>query len=152
MLRLLNDLGDDQDQLPVLQHALMRPGTIGNSIAAARTSRVGQPIDIADYEAVGTLQQALSLHAEEAFLETGSEANRKIAERIFKALTDTFSDPRGIRRPTSVRQLSAICEASEAEVIQIVEIFRQRRPQFSDAAAGHARSSRDRSSICRTKA
>jgi energy-coupling factor transporter ATP-binding protein EcfA2 len=120
VLRLLNELGDNHDQLPVLQHALMRTWDHWE-----RHRSQGEPIDTADYEAVGTMQQALSLHAEEAFLETGSEANHKIAERIFKALTDTFSDPRGIRRPTSVRQLSAICEASEPEVIQIVEIFRR---------------------------
>jgi hypothetical protein len=120
VLRLLNDLGDDHDQLPVLQHALMRTWDHWE-----RHRSQGEPIDTADYEAVGTLQQALSLHAEEAFLDTGSDANRNIAERIFKALTDTFSDPRGIRRPTSVRQLSAICEVSELEVIQVVEIFRR---------------------------
>jgi Flp pilus assembly protein TadD len=119
VLRLLNDLGDDYDQLPVLQHALMRTWDHWE-----RHRSQGEAIDIADYEAVGTLHHALSLHAEEAFLETGSDVNRKIAERLFKALTDTFSDPRGIRRPTSVRQLSAICEASEREVIEIVEIFR----------------------------
>src|ERR1700722_16484520 len=120
VLRLLNDLGDNQDQLPLLQHALMRTW---DHWELQRSP--GQPIDIPDYEAVGTLQQALSLHAEEAFVETGSDANRKITERILKALTDTFSDPRGIRRPTSIRQLSAICEVSELEVTQIVEIFRR---------------------------
>jgi tetratricopeptide (TPR) repeat protein/energy-coupling factor transporter ATP-binding protein EcfA2 len=120
VLRLLNDLGDDNDQLPVLQHALMRTWDHWE-----RHQSQGEPIDVADYEAVGTMQQALSLHAEEAFLETGSDANRKIAQRIFKALTDTFSDPRGIRRPTSIKRLSAICEAQEQEVIQIVEIFRR---------------------------
>jgi tetratricopeptide (TPR) repeat protein len=124
VLRLLNDLGDAHDQLPVLQHALMRTWDHWQR-HLNRVPNHAEPIDIADYEAVGTMQQALSLHAEEAFLETDSEANRKIAERIFKALTDTFSDPRGIRRPISVRQLSAICEAPEPEVIQIVEIFRR---------------------------
>jgi tetratricopeptide (TPR) repeat protein/energy-coupling factor transporter ATP-binding protein EcfA2 len=119
VLRLLNDLGDDQDQLPVLQHALMRTWDHWK-----RHRSQGQPIDIANYEAVGTLQQALSLHAEEAFLETGSEANHKIAERLFKALTDTFSDPRGVRRPTSVQNLAAICEVPEAEVVQVIEVFR----------------------------
>jgi hypothetical protein len=146
VLRLLNDLGDDHDQLPVLQHALMRTWDHWE-----RHRSQGEPIDTADYEAVGTMQQALSLHAEEAFLETGSEANHKIAERIFKALTDTFSDPRGIRRPTSVRQLSAICEASEPEVIQIVEIFRRPGRSFLMPPRRHC-SSRDRLSICRTKA
>jgi tetratricopeptide (TPR) repeat protein len=123
VLRLLNDLGDNQDQLPVLQHALMRTWDHWERHRSEHRTDV-DPIDIADYEAVGSMQQALSLHAEEAFLETGSDANRKIAERIFKALTDTFSDPRGIRRPTSVQELAAICETPEAEMIQVIEVFR----------------------------
>jgi energy-coupling factor transporter ATP-binding protein EcfA2 len=120
VLRLLNDLGDDQDQLPVLQHALMRTWDHWE-----RHRSPSEPTDIADYEAVGTLRQALSLHAEEAYLETGSDPNRKITERLFKALTDTFSDPRGTRRPASVQELAAICEAPESEVIHVIEVFRQ---------------------------
>ncbi len=123
VLRLLNDLGDNQDQLPVLQHALMRTWDHWERHRSEYRTDV-EPIDIVDYEAVGSMQRALSLHAEEAFLETGSDANRKIAERIFKALTDTFSDPRGIRRPTSVQELAAICETPEAEMIQVIEVFR----------------------------
>jgi tetratricopeptide (TPR) repeat protein/energy-coupling factor transporter ATP-binding protein EcfA2 len=118
--RLLNDLGDEQDQLPVLQHALMRTWDHWE-----RHRSPIEPTDVADYEAVGTLRQALSLHAEEAYLETGSDTNRKITERLFKALTDTFSDPRGIRRPASVKELAAICEAPEHEVIRVIEVFRQ---------------------------
>jgi len=125
VLRLLNDLGDDQDQLPVLQHALMRTWDYWD-----RHRSLSGPADIADYEAVGTLRRALSLHAEEAYLETGSDPDRKIAERLFKALTDTFSDPRGTRRPASVQELAAICEASEQDVIHVIEVFRQAGRSF----------------------
>jgi hypothetical protein len=120
VLRLLNDAGDDQDQLPLVQHVLMR--TWDHWV---QHQQPGESIDLANYEAVGTLRDALSQHAEEAFQETGSEDQQQITERIFKALTDTFSDPRGVRRPTSVADLAAICEASEASVIDIVEIFRR---------------------------
>ncbi len=48
VLRLLNELGDDQDQLPVLQHALMRTWDHWKS-----RRRDGESIDIQDYEAVG---------------------------------------------------------------------------------------------------
>ena len=119
VLRLMNDLGDDQDQLPVLQHALMRTWDHWE-----QRRQFGELIDMADYEAVGTLRQALSLHAEEAYQETGSERNRQISERLFKTLTDTFSDQRGVRRPTSVQELGAICETPESEVIRIIDIFR----------------------------
>jgi tetratricopeptide (TPR) repeat protein len=120
VLRLLNDVGSDQDQLPVLQHALMRTWDHWQSYG-----RGDEPIDIADYDAVGTMKNALSAHAEEAYQETSSENSRKIVERMFKSLTDTFSDPRGVRRPTSVQELVAICEATESNVIEVVEIFRR---------------------------
>jgi tetratricopeptide (TPR) repeat protein len=125
VLRLLNDLGDDHDQLPVLQHALMRTWDHWEA-----HHQPDQNIDVADYEAIGGLQQALSLHAEEAYLEAGSGRGHQVANKIFKALTDTFSDPRGVRRPTSIQELAAICEASEAEIIQIVEIFRRSGRSF----------------------
>jgi conflict system STAND superfamily ATPase len=90
----------------------------------ARHGEPEKPIDLANYEAVGSLRDALSLHAEEAYQEAGPGRGQQYAERIFKALTDTFSDPRGVRRPTSVAELAAICEAREPDVIQVVEIFR----------------------------
>ena len=122
--RLLNDLGDDQDQLPVLQHALRRTWDYWEA-----HHQPGEPIDIAAYEAIGTLRNALSQHAEEAYLETSGERGHRIAERMFKALTDTFSDSRGVRRPTSILELAKICETTDAEVIDVVEIFR--RPERS---------------------
>jgi tetratricopeptide (TPR) repeat protein len=120
VLRLLNDVGTDHDQLPVLQHALMRTWDHWQSHADG-----DEPIDVADYEAVGTMRNALSAHAEEAYQEAGSDRSRKIVERMFKSLTDTFSDPRGVRRPTSIHELVAICNASESDVIEAVEIFRR---------------------------
>ncbi len=120
VLRLLNDVGDDQDQLPLMQHVLMRSWDHW-----AQHRQAGQPIDLANYEAVGTLQNALSIHAEEAYAETGTDERKRITERILKALTDTYSDPRGVRRPTSVADLAAICEVAEATVADIVEIFRR---------------------------
>ncbi len=118
--RLLNDLGDDQDQLPVLQHALRRTWDYWDAHRAP-----GEPLDIAAYEAIGTLKNALSLHAEEAYQEASLGRGRAICEGMFKALTDTFSDPRGVRRPTSVHELADICEATDADVIAVVEIFRR---------------------------
>jgi tetratricopeptide (TPR) repeat protein len=118
--RLLNDLGTDQDQLPVLQHALMRTWDHWSA-----RSQPGPAVDIDDYEAVGTLQRALSLHAEEAYAETGDDQGRRVAERIFKALTDTVTDPRGTRRPCSVGELAALSETSQEEVIRAVDTFRR---------------------------
>lgn len=119
VLRLLNDTGDDRDDLPLLQHALMRTW---EHWTAHRSD--GRPMDIEDYEAIGTMATALSRHAEEAFQEAGS-ANQRTTELVFRALTDTFSDPRGVRRPTSVAELAAISGAPETDVVRLVEIFRR---------------------------
>jgi tetratricopeptide (TPR) repeat protein len=122
--RILNDVGDDHDQLPIVQHALMR---MWEFWAAARD---GDPLDIDDYEAVGTTRHALSLHAEEAYLD-GEAANKAhVVERVFKALTDTFADPRGIRRPTTIADLAAIADAPEPAIIEVVEAFRREGRSF----------------------
>ena len=117
--RILNDLGDDQDQLPLVQHALMRTWDCW----AAHGD--GQAIDLADYEKIGTIRDALSLHAEEAYQDAVAIGQATTAARIFKALTDTFSDPRGVRRPTTVGALADVCETSAQNVIEVVEIFRR---------------------------
>ena len=125
VLRLLNDFGDESDQLPVLQHALMRTWDYWDVHRGP-----DEPIDVEDYQAIGTLKSALSIQAEESYEEVRKENGQKIVEQMFKALTDTFSDPRGVRRPTSVHNLAAICEVSEDEIIQIIEIFRGPKCSF----------------------
>jgi tetratricopeptide (TPR) repeat protein len=117
--RVLNDLGDDHDQLPLVQHALMRTWDHWADRDGDR------PIDVDDYEAIGTFRNALSKHAEEAYEEAVALDLGHTTQRIFKALTDTFTDPRGVRRPTLVSELAAIAETDEEHVIQAVEIFRR---------------------------
>jgi tetratricopeptide (TPR) repeat protein/energy-coupling factor transporter ATP-binding protein EcfA2 len=120
VLRLLNEVGDDPDTLPVLQHALLRTWDHWHRCCTGK-----RPIDIEDFEAIGALGRSLSLHAEEAFNELEPGRSRRLAEQIFKALTDTFAEPRGTRRPTSVAELAALCEADAAEIIGVVEVFRR---------------------------
>lgn len=119
VLRLLNDVGDDPDQLPILQHALMRTWDHWEGHHSE-----GEPLDLRHYEAIGTLREALSQHAEEAYQELPGEAQREIAERLFKALTDKGSDNRGVRRPIRLKTVCAITGASEAEAIAIIDRFR----------------------------
>lgn len=120
VLRLLNDVGDDPDQLPILQHALMRTWDYWEARHAE-----GEPIDLRHYEAIGTMTEALSRHAEEAFLELETPERRSIAERMFKALTDRGSDARGVRNPRRLDELAALTGAGEGEVAGVVEVFRK---------------------------
>ena len=117
--RLLNDVGDQPDQLPSLQHALMRTWEHWRT-----RRRNGEPIGIEHYEAIGTMSEALSRHADEAFNELPDERSRQIAEKLFKCLSERGGDNREIRRPT---RLDAICEIAHAnmnEVIAVIDVFR----------------------------
>lgn len=123
--RLLNDVGDNPDQLPILQHALMRTWEHWQA-----NRRDGEPIGLEHYEAIGTMSDALSRHADEAYNELPDDKSRKIAEVLFKALSERGADNREIRRPT---RLSTICEitgASVAEVIAVIDIFRKGSRSF----------------------
>src|SRR5215213_2689120 len=117
--RLLNDVGDNPDQLPILQHALMR---MWEHWQAHR--RDGEPIGLEHYEAIGTMTHALSRHADEAFNELPDERSRKIAEALFKALSERGADNREIRRPTRLDTICKITGASLAEVIRVIDVFR----------------------------
>src|SRR6185436_11943536 len=118
--RLLNDVGDNPDQLPILQHALMRTWEHWQA-----HRRDGEPLGLEHYEAIGTMSDALSRHADEAFNELPDEKSRKVAERLFKALSERGTDNRELRRPTRLDTLCAITGASVPEVIAVIDTFRR---------------------------
>ncbi len=129
--RLLNDVGDNPDQLPILQHALMRTWDYWQT-----TRRNGEPIGLEHYEAIGTMAEALSRHADEAFNELPDERSRHIAEILFKALSERGADNREIRRPTRLSTICKIAGPSMAEVIAVIDVFRSGGRSFLMPPAG----------------
>jgi WD40 repeat protein len=123
---LLNDVGDNPDQLPILQHSLMRTWDLWKK----KKGNQGTEIDFVDYEAIGTMKNALSQHAEEAYADLATDKERRICESIFKTLTDKGSDARGIRRPSQMSELCSISNASFAEVSSVIEVFRKEGRAF----------------------
>ena len=117
--RLLNDVGDDPDQLPVLQHALMRMWD-----AWSAGGNHDRPIDFADFEATGGLAAALSNHADEIYDALPDDRHRSACEKIFKTLTEKGDDNRGIRRPTRLAQLQAIAAADRDTVTTVLDAYR----------------------------
>jgi len=111
--QLLNDVGDNPDQLPILQHALMR--TWSNW---AENHKDEEAMDIRHYNAIGTLKEALSQHANEAY-DMLSKREKQIAETMFKALTERGSENQGIRRPTKMGVIASIAGVTEDEVIRV---------------------------------
>jgi energy-coupling factor transporter ATP-binding protein EcfA2 len=121
---LLNEMGNNPDHLPILQHALMR--TWDYWVNQGDTS---QPMGIVEYDAIGRLERALSNHSNEAYDELTVDQKRA-CEVVFKSLTEKGADNRGIRRPTSVKELAAISESSIDDILRVVEVFRQKGRTF----------------------
>lgn len=117
--QLLNDVGNQPDQLPILQHALMRTWDYW-----VHNREEGEPIDLRHYIGIGRLEEALSQHANETYSELDKN-EREICEVIFKSLTEKGRDNYGIRRPAKVSELSKIANVEEDEIINVVEKFRQ---------------------------
>src|SRR5690606_36251343 len=122
--RLLNDAGNDQDQLPVLQHALMRTWEYWYTHRVA-----GEPIDLRHYNAIDGIAHALSLHANEAYEELSSR-EKEIAEILFKRITERNQENRGFRRPAKLDLICELSGASESEVVAVVDHFRRAGRSF----------------------
>ncbi len=131
LVRLLNEVADDLDRLPVLQHALMRTWD-----AWARDHGGDDPIDIRHYEATGTMREALSRHAEEAYGELTTESERRVSERLFKTLTETTEEGHGVRRPTPAQRLAEVCETDLHGLERVVDRFRATGRAFLQPPAG----------------
>jgi WD40 repeat protein/energy-coupling factor transporter ATP-binding protein EcfA2 len=129
--RLLNDLGDNPDQLPILQHSLMRTWDYWT-----RHREAGEPLDVHHYEAIGTMKEALSLHANEAYDEL-TEGQKRVCEKLFKSITEKGGDQnQGVRRPTRLSEITAIAGAREEDLIAIIDKFREPGRSLLTPAAG----------------
>ncbi len=120
--RILADVGEQSDQLPVLQHALMRTWEVWRM-------SLTPTLDIKHYEAVGTIRGALSRDADIALLAVGPE-NLDLAERIFRTLTAIDAKKRPIRRPAHLSELEAVTQTSREEIVEVLKHFETRGRSF----------------------
>jgi WD40 repeat protein len=119
---LLNDAATDSDQLPVLQHALMRMW----EMARARAANGAEPVvTVADYDALGGLKGALRKHLNEIWDRDLSAEQQPIARRLFCSLVDTSVRGRDTRRPLTLGAIAAETHADVAALAPIVAIFRR---------------------------
>jgi WD40 repeat protein len=117
--RLLSDISDDPDQLPLLQHALHRVWE-----EAPR-----DVLDLETYESpnIGTVSRALDLDADAVYDRLKTEPHRAIARRTFQRLVEWSADAREARRATPLSEIVAINDpAPEKEVLTVIDVFRER--------------------------
>jgi len=127
---LLNAIEDKNDQLPVLQHVMMRTWEFWT-----RNNEPGIPLRTRDYEAAGKIENALSMHANEAYDEL-TDQGKVICRAMFKCLTEKGLDNKGTRHPATVKYIAEIAQAHEQMVIEVVNKFRAKGRSFLTPGEG----------------
>ena len=117
--RLLNDAGQSMDQLPLLQHALMRLWDTDED----------HELTLEEYEATGGLQTMLNDHLDEAWVDLELE-EQKLAEQLFRLLTEKTPEGHSIRRPVQFSEALSLPNANRENLQRIVDVFRAEGRHF----------------------
>ncbi len=115
---LISEVNERADQLPVLQHALMRTW-----LHWKKLDDTDRPLDFSDYFSIGTMRDAISRHADEIYENLDNDGKR-ICEKLFKLITGKGSDNKGVRYPTDIKTLRSAIRCSGDELIKVIEEFR----------------------------
>lgn len=128
-------LKENLDQLPILQHALMRSYEY-----AFMGPQLAERMEYKHYEQCGTMKYALANHASEVVQRLGITdtnaaltKNQMIVRMVFQALTDSGSDQKGGRRPTKLKDICNMARAINAtpdEVNAVINLFREVETSF----------------------
>ena len=122
--RLLNDCGAEFDQLPVLQHCLMRLWDRAGVASAGGPRRLTRQT----YADIGRMSEALSRHADEILREC---AGKEMAvEQTFRALAELDREGRATRRVLRFGQLLAETGVSESDLHAVLDRFRATTNSF----------------------
>jgi tetratricopeptide (TPR) repeat protein len=122
---LLNETGPSPDQLPLLQHLLMRMWTLASHDGdVPKNSSAKLTLTFDHYVAAGGFEQAISKHAGEAYNEL-AETQKEIAQVLFRALCERGPDNREKRRLVAVETIAALAGTTPEEVIAVADVFRR---------------------------
>ena len=123
VMRILNDVGSEPDQLPLMQHAL-----IGTWQRHRGAEDGADGLKLGDYTAVGGVSGALDQHADEVFHRLGDDQMcarlQLVAERLFCSLSERRDGGPLTRRPITVAQAALEAGAVVADVESVAEAFR----------------------------
>jgi tetratricopeptide (TPR) repeat protein len=114
---LLIEIRDDNDQLPVLQYALMRTWSFWKAEGGKG------PVDVDSYNQAGRIAQAIEKDAEQAYKAVKELGLGNLAKRIFQALTRLDVNNRAVRSPLRLDELQVITEGKDVAIKQVIERF-----------------------------
>jgi WD40 repeat protein len=118
--RIVNDMGTDPDQLPLMQHALMRLW----ELARARAPNAPQ-LRLVDYDAEGGIKGSLSRHADEILTQVARDGSQRAetARRLFCLLTEGEGE-NAVRRLAEVKEVVEVTGSPLDEVAAVADSFR----------------------------
>ncbi len=129
---LLDDLKEVEEQLPLLQHSLMRTWDHWTQKRSNET-----PISVSDYLDAGPIGKSLNDQLNDIY-NSLDEKQKVICERLFKTITAKGEQTIGYRRLISLGNIARIAQCSVDEVSDVVSIFRRPGRQFLLPSANHA--------------
>lgn len=117
--RMLEDVGQIPDQLPLLQHALMRMWIK----AADRQKKETLILTTELYSAIGGVSDALSMHADEIYNHFSS-MQKIIAKKMFQGMIDLSESKTDTRHPVRISEVAKLSGCEPNEVIEVADAFR----------------------------
>jgi hypothetical protein len=119
--RIINDAGDRPDQLPLMQHALLRTWKRAVSRNLANGKLV---LTHKDYENAGQIEEALSRDADDVWDKVKGDSKRaQLVRHLFLLLCDVSPEREVTRRRPRVSEVMAVTRATVEEVEGVVRQF-----------------------------
>nr|WP_295931610.1 hypothetical protein [uncultured Dyadobacter sp.] len=122
---LLQEISTSPDALPILQHALLR--TWDKWMTAPSDPAL---ITISDYEAIGTMKNAITIHAEEIFNQKLDDRRKLAAEKLFKALVVSGPSDTPELHPIALSEIVRITGVADYQLIDVIQAFRAKGVSF----------------------
>jgi hypothetical protein len=118
--QLLNEIEDDPDQLPILQHALML--TFEEWRKAGNFEAV---IDIKHYNDSGGMTQGIDAHCNLIMQELANDGLTSMVRILFRRLTEINLEGIEIRAPAKVKELMILTDLKLLTITRILDAFRK---------------------------
>jgi WD40 repeat protein len=126
--RLLDDVGPEPEQLPILQHVLAR---LWQDSHAPRQGKA--TLDVCNYENIGGFGQAMDRHAKRIYDNLPDDKHRWVTKRLFQRITLKGTSDRPVRRPRTITDIqSVVCDAGPGANEFLAKVIRE----FSDPQVG----------------
>lgn len=123
--RIIIDFKQTPDNLPLLQHALWQTWEYWK-----QSDTPDKPIDISDYEAIGTLTNSIEIHAEKLFNSLDNENKKIICKKTFQLLFEKISDEKYNKRLCRLKHIIDVTKSEFDEINDVISVFRQESSLF----------------------